>query len=363
MEDLRDKILQYIISGRYAKDQTIDKNILSDPAFDQREYDELVKIFELSDHLGDYKMADKEVAWQNITREAGIEAAAVVPLWRRWQAAAAVLLLLVVALFALWPRDSYVTHMAAVDEEHLLPDNSKVRLTQGTEIRYLKAAKFLDADRREVFLEGEATFEVEHDGTKPFAARSEYTSVEVLGTVFRYRVDGEFSESEVISGQVRFIANDGSSPVILEAGDKASHQVGDTIATERALVELEEVAEETVEPAPSTAPAAKETLAPTNNIRISHLIRILKEQYPDELELASSLSNHQNRAVVRVNMNLGLTELLAELYASSAVEIQYARTDDNTFVLSSLLGQDMGLEPDYTYRDFKAGTPFKQVPD
>ncbi|MBL7965951.1 MAG: FecR domain-containing protein [Prolixibacteraceae bacterium] len=62
-----------------------------------------------------------------------------------------------------------------------LSDNSKVYLNSGSKLIY--PAKF-DPDKREVYLEGEAIFEVAHDASHPFYVITHDLEVKVLGTIF-----------------------------------------------------------------------------------------------------------------------------------------------------------------------------------
>ena len=88
----------------------------------------------------------------------------------------------------------------------VLPDNSKVTLNGNSELRLSKSLWNASADR-EVFLEGEAFFEVTHIETqgqaKKFLVRTSELDVEVLGTAFN--VNSRHQETEVIlnSGKVQ----------------------------------------------------------------------------------------------------------------------------------------------------------------
>jgi len=62
-----------------------------------------------------------------------------------------------------------------------LSDNSTIWLNSGSKLIY--PAKFA-ADKREVYLEGEAIFEVSHDKQHPFHVITPNVEVKVLGTVF-----------------------------------------------------------------------------------------------------------------------------------------------------------------------------------
>ena len=63
----------------------------------------------------------------------------------------------------------------------LLPDGSLVFLNSGTKLKYESS---FGTKKREVFLEGEAFFDVTHDSHKPFFVHTSENTVKVLGTAF-----------------------------------------------------------------------------------------------------------------------------------------------------------------------------------
>ena len=65
--------------------------------------------------------------------------------------------------------------------EIVLSDGTRVWLNSGSKLIF--PAQFAE-DKREVYLEGEAVFEVAHRRKQPFLVKSEHQDVEVLGTVF-----------------------------------------------------------------------------------------------------------------------------------------------------------------------------------
>lgn len=82
-----------------------------------------------------------------------------------------------------------------------LPDGSKVWLNKNSKIAYPKA---FDADQREVFLEGEAFFDVVPNPEKPFIVKSDRVSTRVLGTSFDVRAykGDETASVAVATGKV-----------------------------------------------------------------------------------------------------------------------------------------------------------------
>ena len=89
----------------------------------------------------------------------------------------------------------------------LLSDGTKVWVNSGSKLVY---PPVFSSESREVFLEGEAIFEVAHNPDKPFKVLSHHQEIEVLGTVFNvstYPEDEEF-QTVLKSGSVRITYND-----------------------------------------------------------------------------------------------------------------------------------------------------------
>jgi transmembrane sensor len=84
-----------------------------------------------------------------------------------------------------------------------LPDGSKVWINRFSTLKYPE--KF-DYDKREIFLEGEAYFEVVQDSRKPFIVHSLQATTKVVGTSFNIRsyIEENTIELTVYSGKVLF---------------------------------------------------------------------------------------------------------------------------------------------------------------
>ncbi|WP_457651863.1 FecR family protein, partial [Rhodocaloribacter sp.] len=140
---------------------------------------------------------------------------------------AAVAVLLAVA-FGWWSRPA--TIVAPPGEQRIvrLPDGSTAQLNSASRLRYargFRAWPFAAVERR-VTLEGEAFFEVEHDG-RAFVVETFNARVEVLGTRFNVRARREPTGPEtrvlLASGRVRVIDERlPDRPILLsEAGQAA----------------------------------------------------------------------------------------------------------------------------------------------
>ncbi|WAC09331.1 FecR family protein [Dyadobacter pollutisoli] len=128
-----------------------------------------------------------------------------------WMAAASVAVLIGLGYFFVnknnekktLTRLDYSEKVSGKDEivKLVLPDGSEVWLNKNSKIAYPKA---FEADQREVYLEGEAFFEVVPNPSKPFIVHSDKVSTRVLGTSFNvkaYKGD-ELASVSVATGKV-----------------------------------------------------------------------------------------------------------------------------------------------------------------
>lgn len=89
-----------------------------------------------------------------------------------------------------------------------LSDGSVVTLNSGTKIRYVEN---LIGSEREIFLEGEAFFDVAPDSIKSFVVHAGGLSTRALGTSFNIKAfDDEMTEVALVTGSVEVSDSDGS---------------------------------------------------------------------------------------------------------------------------------------------------------
>lgn len=107
----------------------------------------------------------------------------------------------------------------------ILPDGSKVWLNAGSKLRYsLQFNQII----REVYLEGEAFFDVSKNKNKPFFVRTTGVTIKVLGTAFNVKAypDEKTIETSVQRGLVQVVSNmptiSGRQKVLLHANQKAT---------------------------------------------------------------------------------------------------------------------------------------------
>lgn len=90
----------------------------------------------------------------------------------------------------------------------ILADGTKVHINSGSSLVY--PADFA-RDKREVYLDGEAYFEVAKEKERHFVVQTESKAVEVLGTKFNVSIDKESNlfETVLVSGKIALDSNDG----------------------------------------------------------------------------------------------------------------------------------------------------------
>ena len=117
----------------------------------------------------------------------------------------------------------------------VLSDGTTIHMNSGTELKY--PVSFLKEGNREVYVEGEAYFDVTSDTARPFIVNAEKLNVEVLGTEFNvlaYPEDG-LTDVVLVEGSVGMYADDAKNEnsTILTPGLKGSFDKNDeSVATE-----------------------------------------------------------------------------------------------------------------------------------
>jgi transmembrane sensor len=102
----------------------------------------------------------------------------------------------------------------------LLPDSTHVWLNAGSQIRY---DKMHGAKRREVYLTGEAFFDVARNAEKPFIIHTARIDIRVLGTSFNVKsyLTDKTTETTLVQGSIEVsVKNRSSEKIILKPNEK-----------------------------------------------------------------------------------------------------------------------------------------------
>lgn len=154
-------------------------------------------------------------------------------LWplRRVSVVAAVFLALLVAGGVWWkqrrPAESAYVVLATKQNQLskvMLPDSSEVWVKAGSTLKYLKN---FESGTRDVYLDGEAFFDVAHDASKPFVVHTADLRIKVLGTTFNVKSypSDKTAEATLVKGKVMIEKNlaPGPGPVILAPNQRATY--------------------------------------------------------------------------------------------------------------------------------------------
>jgi transmembrane sensor len=154
---------------------------------------------------------------------------------RRWVYSAAASLLLIATSMGLYFSQPGVdaNFLSLISREHeisatdkqsfiVLEDGTRVWLNVASTLRY--ADSFKDKAIREVYLEGEAFFDVAEDKKKPFIVSTSGVSIKVLGTAFNVRSYPQDAsvETTLLRGKVTVQSQENDVvPVVLAPNEKA----------------------------------------------------------------------------------------------------------------------------------------------
>lgn len=161
------------------------------------------------------------------------------PLWPRFAAAAAILLILSVGTLFIprkntTPRIEYTTLTTGLGENHslVLPDGTAVWLNAGSSITYPVA--FNKSERR-VKVTGEVYFEIVHNPKQPFRITVKNELVEDIGTHLNINAydDESTINTTLLEGSIK--VSNGSLSAILKPGQQAR------IRSDNSSIELREV--------------------------------------------------------------------------------------------------------------------------
>lgn len=121
----------------------------------------------------------------------------------------------------------YMTSIAPVGSvsQTILPDGTMIYLNAGSEIKYDVNTK---NRQREVFIDGEAWFDVERNEKKPFIVHTPYYDVKVLGTKFNVKTyqDEETVVTTLEEGSIQVLSTEQfklQQDIVLKPGEQLSY--------------------------------------------------------------------------------------------------------------------------------------------
>lgn len=174
-----------------------------------------------------------------------------------------------------------------------LQDGTIVWLNGQTTLRY--PAHFESGKKRLVYLEGEASFDVQHDSDRPFVVRTDGKTVQVLGTQFNINAypDEHSIKTTLLEGSVRIINETSGKSDLLSPGQQASIHNGNT--------EINDV-DVTV------FTAWKDGVFKLDNTALPDLLRQISRWYDVEIDLVGDF--HQRTFFGEIDRSYSLADVL-----------------------------------------------------
>jgi len=221
-----------LITKSFSKDlskeeeQELNQWLATDPTHQQL-LQEFKESWDAANQYGLKFSPNKEKAWRDVSQRLGLdkedkEQAPIRTIFP-WMRVAAAIVLVFLGSWFLWRMNNPNSWVEIASENSikqiLLPDSTKVWLSQNSSIRYQED---LGAENeRRVILEGEAFFEVTHNPSKPFLVQALETETKVLGTSFNVLARKNTPDIlvSVVTGRVQFRnSNTDHKKLILEPG-------------------------------------------------------------------------------------------------------------------------------------------------
>ncbi|MBN2520494.1 MAG: FecR family protein [Bacteroidales bacterium] len=219
--------LKYLTNTATKNEISLFESWLGESELNKNKYNEFVKSWdELSININQFH-PDTEEAWQKVSEKLSPAKTDKTKTYYifRWQSIAAVIILLIAIGFfiskQLRPLDIFKTYTTYVTTDSIkniiLVDGSKISLNKNSELKIPEWH-----NKRDVYLKGEAYFEVARDTLKPFLVKTNYTTTKVLGTSFNIKNTDENDIVSLITGKVEFYTNrQKRNSIILGPGEES----------------------------------------------------------------------------------------------------------------------------------------------
>ena len=178
-----------------------------------KDYKDTEKVFNAGKQVAFLHQINERKLWERINKK--INPRTIYLLWAKYAAIIVLSFALGSSLFYFSGISKYETKLASISSPRgqitslTLFDGSTVWLNSGSTLQY---ASDFNTGKREVFVEGEAYFDVVKDKNRPFIVHLENSKVKVHGTSFNvkaYPGSGQV-EAVLVEGKIEFIANDSS---------------------------------------------------------------------------------------------------------------------------------------------------------
>ena len=232
MSNLSEDIIYKFLTGKCSEKELIEVNAyMKESEENARRLFRMEEVYHLgkfSQHADGQRIAYAEKKLYKRLNEEKEKRKKTVRMYRLIRYAAIIALLLLVGggigyLYYHDETDQQMMIVAAnegIIKEISLPDGTKVWLNNSATLKY--PCEFSDKERN-VYLEGEAYFEVTKNHRQPFIVQSDAMRVRVLGTTFNLKCDKHcrVAEATLIEGEIEVRGNKDEGQIILAPGQRA----------------------------------------------------------------------------------------------------------------------------------------------
>lgn len=257
---------------------------------------------------------EAKLEWEKLSKKLTVKGKTrpMFPLWLR-TAAATILLLLGIGFLWNAQRPSYTKYATAYGEIKLvdLPDGSKLTMNGHSKVRFTEGWE--ESDAREIWLEGEAYFDVRYDSVSPLIVHMKHGDIKVLGSKFNALHRGDVQRVTLIEGSLE-VNNSRRKGIELQPGEQIVINEG---KWESDQIDLEPVT------------AWKDHKMIFRDASIESIINKLKWDFNWEIQVKdSSIMRRRVNAFIHENNPELLLEALAEIY-----DLEFVKLDEGKFII------------------------------
>ena len=230
---------QYCLSPTTEHQQYWDNWLIENPS-DRATFEVAVQLVQsLNAQISDQEITEE---WHRFKQNRDAIQSTQFTIWS-WRHIAKIAAAIAIILGAVWGWQSFyhsdpltaIRTMHGQTQSFALPDGSRVDLNANSRLQF--SADLTNKSQREVWLEGEAFFEVAHDTLHPFIVHTQRGAIRVLGTTFNVAQRNEDLEVTLVEGSVQ-LSLPNAAKINLKPGEQAT-VLHNTIDLKKADLETE----------------------------------------------------------------------------------------------------------------------------
>lgn len=275
------------------------------------------------------RSAESEV-W-SLVADSGYRDSRVIRLSRKWMAAAAVFLLVGAGLIwflvdgtpAKRPVASTGPAVQPSRENRILflPDGSMVTLSPGSHLDY--PSSFDDRAAREVFLQGQAFFDIKHNVSRLFIVHTGKLSTTVLGTSFNIKaMPGDSNITVTVKqGKVR-VSDDTKVVAIINPNEQITYNNRSQIGAQLKIVSVD------------SCLRWKDRDLFVDNVTLSEAARLLEEQYHAKIAIGDA-SISARRFTATFARNQSFENILKSICLFNDLSYQYDKKTQKVMITAN----------------------------